>query len=92
MIICYTVLGIWCVIDLIVPFHFGLFFALLLQPSPPNSSKNQNFKKMKKTSGQTNGQKKWHIEVVAPPEKQNPIFQISKSIMAAQNPTNLKPK
>ena len=38
------------------------------------------------------GQKKWHIEVVAPPEKQNPIFQISESIMAAQNPTNLKPK
>ena len=26
-------------------FHFGLFFALL----PPNSPKNQDFKKMKKT-------------------------------------------
>ena len=28
-------------------FHFGLFFALL----PPNSPKNQNFKKMKKVPG-----------------------------------------
>ena len=28
MIICYTVLEIWCVTDVII-FHFGLFFALL---------------------------------------------------------------
>ena len=33
--------------DVIVIFHFGLFFALL----PPKSPKNQNFKKMKKTPG-----------------------------------------
>ena len=30
MIICYTVPEIWCVIDVIVIFHFGLLFALLL--------------------------------------------------------------
>ena len=29
MIICYTVPEIWCVTDVIVIFHFGLFFALL---------------------------------------------------------------
>ena len=44
MIICYTVPEIWHVTDVIVIFHFGLFFALL----PP---KNQTFKKMKKTAG-----------------------------------------
>ena len=38
---------IWCVTDVIVISHFGLFFALL----PPNSPKNQNFEKMKKTPG-----------------------------------------
>ena len=56
MTICYTVpgiwhmadviifhFGLWCVADVIVIFHFGLFFALL--------PKNQNFKKMKKTPG-----------------------------------------
>ena len=48
MIICYTVPEIWCVRDVIVFFHFGLFFALL----PPNSPKNQNLKKkMKKSPG-----------------------------------------
>ena len=31
----------------VIIFHFGLFFALL----PPNSPKNQNFKKMKKPPG-----------------------------------------
>ena len=45
MIICYT--EIWHVTDVIVIFHFGLFFAL----SPPNSLKNQNLKKMKKIPG-----------------------------------------
>ena len=29
IIICYTVLEIWSVMDIIVIFHFGLFFALL---------------------------------------------------------------
>ena len=43
MIICYTVPEIWHVTDVILIFHFGLFFALL-----PNNQKNQNFEKMKK--------------------------------------------
>ena len=38
---------IWCVTDVIVISHFGLFFALL----PPNSPKNENFEKMKKMPG-----------------------------------------
>ena len=46
MIICYTVPEIWCVTDVII-FHFGPFFALL----SPNSPKNQNSEKMKKTPG-----------------------------------------
>ena len=33
--------------EVIVISHFGLVFALL----PPNSLKNQNFEKMKKTTG-----------------------------------------
>ena len=37
----------WCLTDVIVLFHFGLFFALL----PPNSLKNQIFEKLKKTPG-----------------------------------------
>ena len=45
--ICYTVLEIWCVTDVIVIFHFGLLFALL----PPNNLKNENFNKMKNTLG-----------------------------------------
>ena len=44
MIIYYCVPGIWYVRDAIVIFHFGLFFAFL----PHNSSKYQNFEKMKK--------------------------------------------
>ena len=44
MIICYSVPEIWYVTDVIVIFHFGLFSALL-----PNSPKNQNLKKMKKS-------------------------------------------
>ena len=44
MIICFTVPEIWCVIDVIVIFHFGLSFALL----PPINPKNKNFTKMKK--------------------------------------------
>ena len=44
MIICYTVPVIWCITDVIVIFHFGLFFALL----PTKCPKNQNFEWMKK--------------------------------------------
>ena len=44
MIICYTVPEIWRVTDVIVIFHFWLFFASF----PPNSPKNQFFLKMKK--------------------------------------------
>ena len=50
MIICYTVSEIWCVMDVIVIFYFGLFFALLPSPLPlPLQPEKQNFKKMKKT-------------------------------------------
>ena len=42
MITCYTVPEIWHMTDVIVIFHFRLFFALL----PPKKSK---FQKMKKT-------------------------------------------
>ena len=42
MIIYYTVPEIWRVTDLIVVFHFGLFFVLLPTAPPPNSPKNQN--------------------------------------------------
>ena len=44
MIIGYIVLDIWRVID-VISFHSGQYFALL----PPNSPKNENFKKMKRT-------------------------------------------
>ena len=44
MIIGYTVPETWHVTDVIVIFHFGLFFAL----SPRNSPKNDTFKKMKR--------------------------------------------
>ena len=47
MIICYTVHEIWHVMDVNVIFHFGLYFSLY----HPNSPKNENFKKMKKTPG-----------------------------------------
>ena len=42
--ICFTVPEIWCVTDVIVIFHFGLFFPFY----PPNGPKNESFKKMKK--------------------------------------------
>ena len=48
MIICYTVPQIWYVTDVILIFHFGLFFALF---NHRNSPKNQNFKRMKITPG-----------------------------------------
>ena len=44
MIIGFTVPEIWHVTDVIVIFHFEQFFALL----PPNSPKNEHFRKMKK--------------------------------------------
>ena len=44
MIICYVVLEIWRMMNVIDIFHFGLFYALL----PPNSPKHENFKKWKK--------------------------------------------
>ena len=44
IIICYTVPEIWCLMDVIVVFHFGIFFALLA----PSSPKNENFKTIKK--------------------------------------------
>ena len=43
----WVIFVIWYVTDVTVIFHFGHFFAL----SPPNSPKNENFKKIKKTSG-----------------------------------------
>ena len=48
MIICYTVPEIWLMTDVIVMFHFGLFFALLLLTA---HTKNENLKKMKKAAG-----------------------------------------
>ena len=43
MFTCYTVPEIWGLTDVIVIFHFGLFFAFY----PANSPKNQNLKKIK---------------------------------------------
>ena len=40
MIICYTVPDIWRVTDVIVIFHFGLFFAFL-QPKKSKLKKNE---------------------------------------------------
>ena len=41
MIICFTVPEIWCVMNIIAIFHFGLFFDL----HPTSSLKNQNERK-----------------------------------------------
>ena len=46
MIIGYTVPEAWYMMDVIIIFHFGLFFALLLTNNP----KNQNFEKIKKNT------------------------------------------
>ena len=43
MITCYTVPEIWCVADISVIFHFGLFFAL--SPPPPWQPKKSKLKK-----------------------------------------------
>ena len=47
IIICYTVPEIWCVMDVIVIFHFGLCFSLL---RPLTTPKNEKFEIMKKRS------------------------------------------
>ena len=44
MILCYTAPEIWCWTDVIVIFHFGLFFALL----PPKQLEKQKFLKNEK--------------------------------------------
>ena len=53
MIKCFTVPEIWRVTDVIVIFHFGLFFPSPSPPSPPppshNRLNNENFKKRKNT-------------------------------------------
>ena len=89
MIMCYTVLEMWHMTDVIVVFHFGGFFPYYARNSP----KKQKFKKTKRAPGdiiilhmcnkklwlddvrflryggwQVDGQKKWHIEVGAPPK------------------------
>ena len=46
MIICYTAPEIWRVTDVIVIFHFGLFFALLPPNSPKMKIKKKNEKKL----------------------------------------------
>ena len=50
MITCYTVPDIWCVINVII--NYFSFWAIFcpFTPPPPNSPKNQNLKKMKKTA------------------------------------------
>ena len=48
MIICYTVPEIWCMTDVTVIFHFGLFFTLL---PPKQPKKTELKKKMKKVPG-----------------------------------------
>ena len=45
MIICYTVLEIWCMTDVIAIFILSNFFPVY----PPHSPKNENMKKLKKT-------------------------------------------
>ena len=45
MIICYIVPEIWCMTDVIVIFHFGIFFALLPCLEPKKSKLKKNFKK-----------------------------------------------
>ena len=44
MIICYTVPEIWHMVDVIVTYNFGLFFAFL----PPKQPEKRKLKKKKK--------------------------------------------
>ena len=65
MIICYTVPEIRSMTDVIVIFHFGLFFAFV----PPNIPKNQNLHKMKKNTERYHhftyvNQKLWSSEII----------------------------
>ena len=48
MIICYTILEIWCATDVILIFYFGIFFPPF---TPLTTLKNQDFKETKKTPG-----------------------------------------
>ena len=59
MLICYTVLEICCMTDVILIFYFGLIFALLPCQQP---------KKMKIKNWWKKRWKKLHVEVVAPPK------------------------
>ena len=47
--ICYTVPEIWCMTNVIVIFHFGLFFVFfaLLPPPPPSTAQKIKLKKNK---------------------------------------------
>ena len=51
MIIGYTVVDIRCVKDVIVVFSFWAIFCPIAAAPPPNSPKNDNFNKMRKTTG-----------------------------------------
>ena len=81
MIICYTVPGIWRVTDVICVFFFlpsCAIFCLFTPQLPKKEKKNvwtyQYFTHVYQQlwshdDGRTNGRKKWHIEVRAPPKK-----------------------
>ena len=84
MIICYTVPEKWYVTDVIVIFHFGLFFVLLMKKCLEISSFYTCVPKIMiwwcmvpeiwcatdgRTDKQTDGWQKWHVEVGAPPKK-----------------------
>ena len=84
MIIGYTVPEIWCVTNVIVIFHFGLFFVLLMKKCLEISSFYTCVPKIMIwwcmvpeiwcatdgwTDKQTDGWQKWHVEVGAPPKK-----------------------
>ena len=51
VIICYTVPEIWHTSDVIVIFHFGLFFAIPPPHPPKQPKKSKIFKKIKKMAG-----------------------------------------
>ena len=48
LITCFSIPEVWCVTYVIVTFHFELFFCPF---NPPNSPKNNNFKKLKTPPG-----------------------------------------
>ena len=51
MFMYFTAPKIWHVMDVIVTFHFGLFFALLPPKQPIKSKFKKKKKKMEKTAG-----------------------------------------